>query len=90
MKRATVEDIRGYSWFQQDLMGYLFPDDGGNSDSIDEEALAEVCKKFDVTEQEVYHALAHNGPDDALNVAYHLIIDNKVVLSYQYLGGSNE
>lgn len=81
MKRATVEDIRGYPWFQQGLPGYLFPDDGGSSDSIDEEALAEVCKKFDVTEQEVYHALAHNGPDDALNVAYHLIIDNKIIYS---------
>lgn len=81
MKRATVEDIRGYPWFQQDLPGYLFPDDGGSSDIINEEALAEVCKKFDVTEQEVYHALKHNEPEDPLNVAYHLIIDNKIIYS---------
>nr|XP_039265292.1 5'-AMP-activated protein kinase catalytic subunit alpha-2-like [Styela clava] len=81
MKRATVEDIRGYPWFQQDLPRYLFPEEGNTSDIINEDALAEVCKKFEVSEDEVIHALKHNGPEDPLNVAYHLIIDNKIIYS---------
>ena len=37
-----------------------------------------VCRKFGVKEEEVTHALTHHSPHDPLNVAYHLIIDNKV------------
>jgi len=40
--------------------------------------VAQVCRKFGVKEEEVTHALAHKPPHDPLNVAYHLIIDNKV------------
>jgi len=43
MKRATVNEIRQYDWFQINLPEYLFPDDGNmSSDVVNEEALAEV------------------------------------------------
>jgi len=38
-----------------------------------------VCQKFGVTEEEVTHALAYHNPQDPLSVAYHLIIDNKII-----------
>ncbi|CAK8695443.1 5'-AMP-activated protein kinase catalytic subunit alpha-2-like [Clavelina lepadiformis] len=80
MKRATIMEIRQYDWFKENLPKYLFPDDGNmNNDSINEEALSEVCRKFNVKEEEVTHALAHHPPQDPLNVAYHLIIDNKII-----------
>ncbi|XP_078482143.1 5'-AMP-activated protein kinase catalytic subunit alpha-2-like [Ciona intestinalis] len=80
MKRATIHEICQYDWFKVDLAKYLFPDDGNiNTNIINEEALAEVCRKFGVKEEEVSHALSHKAPHDPLNVAYHLIIDNKII-----------
>nr|CAB3265152.1 5'-AMP-activated protein kinase catalytic subunit alpha-2-like [Phallusia mammillata] len=80
MKRATITEIRQYDWFKVDLPSYLFPDDAGSdSNAVNEDALQEVCRKFGVKEEEVTHALAHKPPHDPLNVAYHLIIDNKII-----------
>lgn len=82
MKRATIAEIREYDWFKVNLPKYLFPEDNElNSDALNEEALGEVCRKFGVTEEEVTHALAHHPPSDPLCVAYHLIIDNKIIYS---------
>jgi len=80
VKRASVEDIRQYEWFKIDLPKYLFPDDTDlNSDHLNEEALHDVCQKFGVSEEEVTHALQYHSPQDPLSVAYHLIIDNKII-----------
>lgn len=80
VKRASIEEIRRYEWFQVDLPKYLFPDEADyNSDHLNEEALHDVCQKFGVTEEEVKHALTYHSPQDPLSVAYHLIIDNKII-----------
>ncbi|KPJ14792.1 5'-AMP-activated protein kinase catalytic subunit alpha-1 [Papilio machaon] len=44
---------------------------------VDVEAIAEVCEKFGVKEQEVHTALLSGNQHDQLAIAYHLIIDNK-------------
>lgn len=45
-------------WFKQDLPKYLFPEDASYSTTmIDEEALKEVCEKFECTEDEVLNCL---------------------------------
>ncbi|XP_026489063.1 5'-AMP-activated protein kinase catalytic subunit alpha-2 isoform X1 [Vanessa tameamea] len=79
MKRATIEDVKKHEWFQKDLPGYLFPSPVEQVDSsvIDTEAIAEVCDKFGVRENEVHNALLSGDPHDQLAIAYHLIIDNK-------------
>uniref|UniRef100_H2Z923 Acetyl-CoA carboxylase kinase n=1 Tax=Ciona savignyi TaxID=51511 RepID=H2Z923_CIOSA len=80
MKRATIHEICQYEWFKVNLPKYLFPDEGNvNTNVINEDALVEVCRKFGVKEEEVSHALSHKSPHDPLNVAYHLIIDNKII-----------
>lgn len=48
-----------------------------DSSVIDTEAIAEVCDKFGVRENEVHNALLSGDPHDQLAIAYHLIIDNK-------------
>ncbi|XP_050353248.1 5'-AMP-activated protein kinase catalytic subunit alpha-2 isoform X2 [Nymphalis io] len=78
MKRATIEDVKKHEWFQKDLPGYLFPSPVEQDSSvIDTEAIAEVCDKFGVRENEVHNALLSGDPHDQLAIAYHLIIDNK-------------
>lgn len=78
MKRATIEDVKKYEWFQKDLADYLFPSPvEQEEDSIDKDAVAEVCEKVHVTPQEVTDAILSGNPQDQLSVAYHLIIDNK-------------
>lgn len=45
-------------WFKQDLPKYLFPEDASYSTNmIDEEALKEVCDKFECTEEEVLNCI---------------------------------
>ncbi|XP_051954453.1 5'-AMP-activated protein kinase catalytic subunit alpha-2 [Xyrauchen texanus] len=42
---------------------------------VDEEAVREVCKKFECTEAEVLSSIYIGEPQDQLAVVYHLIID---------------
>ncbi|KAK7476077.1 hypothetical protein BaRGS_00032704 [Batillaria attramentaria] len=44
---------------------------------VDLEVIQEICEKFNVDEREVHRALLSGDPHDQLNIAYHLIIDNK-------------
>ncbi|KAI8116671.1 5'-AMP-activated protein kinase catalytic subunit alpha-2 [Lucilia cuprina] len=78
LKRANIEEIKKHEWFQKDLPSYLFPSSiEQDSNVIDTYAVAEVCSKFGVKEQEVHNALLSGDPHDQLAIAYHLIIDNK-------------
>ncbi|XP_053474137.1 5'-AMP-activated protein kinase catalytic subunit alpha-1 [Ictalurus furcatus] len=82
MKRATIKEIREDEWFKQELPKYLFPEDASYSTTmIDEEALKEVCEKFECTEEEVLNCLYGQKNQDPLAVAYHLIIDNRRIMS---------
>ncbi|KAG9350932.1 hypothetical protein JZ751_024821 [Albula glossodonta] len=82
LKRATIKDIREHEWFKQDLPGYLFPEDPSyDATVIDEEAVREVCEKFESTESEVMSSLYSGDPQDQLAVAYHLIIDNRRIMN---------
>ncbi|XP_026104151.1 5'-AMP-activated protein kinase catalytic subunit alpha-1 isoform X2 [Carassius auratus] len=82
MKRATIKEIREDEWFKQDLPKYLFPEDAAySSNLIDDEALKEVCEKFECTEEEVLNCLYSRNHQDPLAVAYHLIIDNRRIMS---------
>uniref|UniRef100_A0A8C8MCH5 Acetyl-CoA carboxylase kinase n=1 Tax=Oncorhynchus tshawytscha TaxID=74940 RepID=A0A8C8MCH5_ONCTS len=82
LKRATIKDIREHEWFKQDLPGYLFPEDlSYDSTVLDEEAVREVCDKFESTESEVMSSLYSGDPQDQLAVAYHLIIDNRRIMT---------
>uniref|UniRef100_W5MZI1 5'-AMP-activated protein kinase catalytic subunit alpha-1 n=1 Tax=Lepisosteus oculatus TaxID=7918 RepID=W5MZI1_LEPOC len=81
MKRATIKDIREDEWFKQDLPKYLFPEDPAYSNTmIDDEALKEVCEKFECAEEEVLSCLYSRNHQDPLAVAYHLIIDNRRIM----------
>lgn len=92
IKRATVKDIIQHDWFRKDLPAYLFPSaavattiaDGQSANgqqqqqaTIDYDIIGEVCDKFGVSEQDVHDAVLQGDPHDQLNIAYHLIIDNK-------------
>lgn len=48
---------------------------------IDDEALKEVCDKFECTEEEVLSCLYNRNHQDPLAVAYHLIIDNRRIMN---------
>ncbi|KAK3541733.1 hypothetical protein QTP86_002115 [Hemibagrus guttatus] len=82
LKRATIKDIREDEWFKQDLPGYLFPEDASyDSAAVDEEAVRDVCEKFECAESEVLSSLYSGNPQDQLAVAYHLIIDNRRIMN---------
>ncbi|XP_029300448.1 5'-AMP-activated protein kinase catalytic subunit alpha-1 [Cottoperca gobio] len=82
MKRATIKEIREDEWFKQGLPKYLFPEDPSYSNNmIDDEALKEVCEKFECTEEEVLACIYSRNHQDPLAVAYHLIIDNRRIMS---------
>ncbi|XP_064901040.1 5'-AMP-activated protein kinase catalytic subunit alpha-1-like isoform X2 [Columba livia] len=82
MKRATIRNIREHEWFKQDLPKYLFPEDPTYSSTmIDDEALKEVCEKFECIEEEVLSCLYSQNHQDPLVVAYHLIIDNRRIMN---------
>lgn len=69
-------------WFKQDLPKYLFPEDPSYSNNmIDDEALKEVCEKFECTEEEVLACIYSRNHQDPLAVAYHLIIDNRRIMN---------
>ncbi|XP_062279825.1 5'-AMP-activated protein kinase catalytic subunit alpha-2 isoform X1 [Scomber scombrus] len=82
LKRATIKDIREHEWFKQELPGYLFPEDPSyDATVLDEEAVREVCEKFECNESEVMSSLFSGDPQDQLAVAYHLIIDNRRIMT---------
>uniref|UniRef100_A0A8C8G5L6 5'-AMP-activated protein kinase catalytic subunit alpha-1 n=1 Tax=Oncorhynchus tshawytscha TaxID=74940 RepID=A0A8C8G5L6_ONCTS len=82
MKRATIKEIREDEWFKDELPKYLFPEDPCYSNNmIDDEALKEVCEKFECTEEEILTCLYSRNHHDPLAVAYHLIIDNRRIMS---------
>ncbi|KAM8874812.1 5'-AMP-activated protein kinase catalytic subunit alpha-2 isoform 2-T2 [Spinachia spinachia] len=82
LKRATIKDIREHEWFKQGLPGYMFPEDPSYDASVlDEEAVREVCEKFECTESEFMSSLYSGDPQDQLAVAYHLIIDNRRIMT---------
>lgn len=81
IKRATVQDIIQHDWFRRELPAYLFPSapdsTNGGGTAIDYDTIGEVCDKFGVSEQDVHDAIMTGDPHDQLNIAYHLIMDNK-------------
>lgn len=82
IQRATIQDIIEHEWFRIDLPAYLFPsapaaDPTNGTTPIDYDIIGEVCDKFGVTEQDVHDAIMAGDPHDQLNIAYHLIMDNK-------------
>lgn len=55
--------VREHEWFKQDLPGYLFPEDPSyDATVLDEEAVREVCEKFECTESEVVSSLYSGDP----------------------------
>lgn len=77
-----IFNSREHEWFKQDLPKYLFPEDPSYSSTmIDDEALKEVCEKFECTEEEVLSCLYSRNHQDPLAVAYHLIIDNRRIMN---------
>uniref|UniRef100_A0A8B9PG48 5'-AMP-activated protein kinase catalytic subunit alpha-2 n=1 Tax=Apteryx owenii TaxID=8824 RepID=A0A8B9PG48_APTOW len=82
LKRATIKDIREHEWFKEELPSYLFPEDPSyDATVIDDDAVREVCEKFECTESEVMNSLYSGDPQDQLAVAYHLIIDNRRIMN---------
>lgn len=60
----------------------MFPEDPSYSNNmIDDEALKEVCDKFECTEEEVLTCIYSRNHQDPLAVAYHLIIDNRRIMN---------
>ncbi|XP_056017238.1 5'-AMP-activated protein kinase catalytic subunit alpha-2-like isoform X10 [Ostrea edulis] len=89
LKRASITQIREHDWFQKELPGYLFPSPQDQDASIVEmDVIREICEKFGVTEYEVQRALLSNDPHDQLNIAYHLIVDNRRLAGEGDLGES--
>ncbi|XP_071799712.1 5'-AMP-activated protein kinase catalytic subunit alpha-2-like isoform X2 [Asterias amurensis] len=80
LKRADIKNIREHEWFKVELPEYLFPRHNFDDSIIDNEAVREVCEKFNVKEQEVHNALLAGDPHDQLRIAYYLIIDNKRIM----------
>ncbi|XP_037775905.1 5'-AMP-activated protein kinase catalytic subunit alpha-2-like isoform X1 [Penaeus monodon] len=78
MKRATIDDIKKHEWFQKDLPAYLFPPPHDHDSSVvDQDAITEVCDKFQVSASEVQNALLSEDQHNQLKIAYNLIVDNK-------------
>ena len=81
VKRITIQQIKDDEWFQQDLPEQLFPqsDQENTSDTIDPAVINEVCQKLGIKMEEVVAAIQSGEPHNQLNVAYHLVLDNKAM-----------
>ena len=81
VKRITIQQIKDDEWFQQDLPEQLFPqsDQENTSDMIDPVVINEVCQKLGVKMEEVVIAIQSGDPHNQLNVAYHLVLDNRAM-----------
>uniref|UniRef100_A0ACB8F3C2 Protein kinase, AMP-activated, alpha 2 catalytic subunit n=1 Tax=Sphaerodactylus townsendi TaxID=933632 RepID=A0ACB8F3C2_9SAUR len=75
---TLFKKIRG----EIELPSYLFPEDPSyDANVIDDDAVREVCEKFECPESEVMTSLYSGDPQDQLAVAYHLIIDNRRIMN---------
>ncbi|NXT66468.1 AAPK2 kinase, partial [Chaetops frenatus] len=73
---------REHEWFKEELPSYLFPEDPSyDATVIDDDAVREVCEKFECTESEVLTSLYSGDPQEQLAVAYHLVIDNRRIMN---------
>lgn len=81
VQRFTIQQIKDHEWFQQDLPEHLFPQSSQDttSDAIDPAVVSEVCQKLGVKMDEVVVAVQNGDPHNQLNVAYHLILDNRTM-----------
>lgn len=58
-----LTSVREHEWFKRDLPGYLFPEDPSyDATVVDEEAVREVCEKFECMEAEVVSSLYSGDP----------------------------
>lgn len=63
MKHLILLSASEHEWFKQDLPGYLFPEDPSyDTTVVDEEAVKEVCEKFECNEPEVVSSLYSGDP----------------------------
>lgn len=63
MKHLILLSASEHEWFKQDLPGYLFPEDPSyDATVVDEEAVKEVCEKFECNEPEVVSSLYSGDP----------------------------
>lgn len=61
--RIILTSVREHEWFKQELPGYLFPEDPSyDATVVDEEAVREVCEKFECMESEVVSSLYSGDP----------------------------
>lgn len=68
--------VREHEWFKQDLSGYLFPEDPSyDATVLDEEAVREVCEKFECTESEVVSSLYSGDPQVHLQRHFHSVFN---------------
>jgi len=87
MKRATIKDVISHEWFRVDLPAYLFPPINENEASIvDIDAVKEVCRLCQTTEEDVTTALLSDDVHNPLSIAYNLIVDNKRIADEIMLG----
>lgn len=60
---SILTSVREHEWFKRDLPGYLFPEDPSyDATVVDEEAVREVCEKFECMESEVVSSLYSGDP----------------------------
>lgn len=61
--RIILASVREHEWFKRELPGYLFPEDPSyDATVVDEEAVREVCDKFECLESEVVSSLYSGDP----------------------------
>jgi 5'-AMP-activated protein kinase catalytic alpha subunit len=85
VKRITIAQIREHDWFTVDLPDYLFPPPRVNDTKfVDETVITEVCVVFDVQDSDVRAALESDNAHDQLKIAYHLILDNRRMISFEH------
>jgi hypothetical protein len=76
---------REHDWFTVDLPDYLFPPPRVNDTKfVDETVITEVCVVFDVQDSDVRAALESDNAHDQLKIAYHLILDNRRMISFEH------
>lgn len=60
---SFLPSVREHEWFKRDLPGYLFPEDPSyDATVVDEEAVREVCEKFECMDSEVVSSLYSGDP----------------------------
>lgn len=76
MKALILLTASEHEWFKQDLPGYLFPEDPSyDATVLDEEAIKEVCEKFECNEPEVVSSL-YSGDPQVQQTGLHVCIEN--------------